>query len=114
MTWDEVGGRVGINRGRNAPYFTLHFDGFPALIPWFSTGSMVSLIPSFITYQKPLLLLVVTRFRPKCCNNHRHNSACQKLRQCVGTPNPMRKFKDKPSFQLARSFQEKIIKHKLE
>jgi hypothetical protein len=24
--------------------------GFPALIPWFSTGSTVSLIPSFITY----------------------------------------------------------------
>jgi hypothetical protein len=50
ITWDEVGGRVGINRGRKAPYFTRHFDGFPALIPWFSTGSMVSLIPSFITY----------------------------------------------------------------
>jgi hypothetical protein len=33
--------------------------------------------------------------------------------RCVGTPNPMRKFKDKPSFQLARSFQEKIIKHKV-
>jgi hypothetical protein len=49
ITWDEVGGRVGINRGRKAPYFTRHFDGFPALIPWFSTGSMVSLIPSFIT-----------------------------------------------------------------
>jgi hypothetical protein len=68
ITRDEVGGRVGINRGRKAPYFTRHFDGFPArgrkapyftrhfdgfpaLIPWFSTGSMVSLIPSFITYQ---------------------------------------------------------------
>jgi hypothetical protein len=55
ITWDEVGGRgwryrLGINRGRNAPYFTRHFDGYPALIPWFSTGSMVSLIPSFITY----------------------------------------------------------------
>jgi hypothetical protein len=50
ITWEEVGGRVGINRGRKAPYFTRHFDGFPALIPWFSTGSMVSLIPSFLTY----------------------------------------------------------------
>jgi hypothetical protein len=50
ITWDEVGGRVGINRGRKAPYFTRHFVGFSALIPWFSTGSMVSLIPSFITY----------------------------------------------------------------
>jgi hypothetical protein len=50
ITWDEVGGRVGINCGRKAPYFTLHFDGFSALIPWLCTGSMVSLIPSFITY----------------------------------------------------------------
>jgi hypothetical protein len=50
ITWDEVGGRVGINRGRKAPYFTRHFDWLPALIPWFSTGSMVSLIPGFITY----------------------------------------------------------------
>jgi hypothetical protein len=49
ITWDEV---VGINHGRNAPYFTRHFDGFPALIPRFCTGSMVSLIPSFITYRK--------------------------------------------------------------
>jgi hypothetical protein len=46
----RFGGRVGINRGRKASYFTRHFGGFPALIPWFSTGSMVSLIPSFITY----------------------------------------------------------------
>jgi hypothetical protein len=52
ITWDEVGGRVGMNRGRKAAYFTWHFDGFPALIPWFSTGSMVSLIPSFITYHR--------------------------------------------------------------
>jgi hypothetical protein len=51
ITWDEVDGRVGINRGRKAPYFTRYFDGFPALIPWFSTVSMVSLIPSFITYR---------------------------------------------------------------
>jgi hypothetical protein len=28
------------------------FYAFLALIPWFSTGSMVSLIPSFITYPK--------------------------------------------------------------
>jgi hypothetical protein len=39
ITWDEVGGRVGISRGRKTPYFPRHFDGFPALIPWFSTGS---------------------------------------------------------------------------
>jgi hypothetical protein len=32
ITWDEVGGRVDTNRGRKAPYFTRHFDGFPALI----------------------------------------------------------------------------------
>jgi hypothetical protein len=55
ITWDEVGGRVGINRGRKAPYFTRHFDGFPALIPS-STGSMVSLIPSFITYQVDVVM----------------------------------------------------------
>jgi hypothetical protein len=48
ITWDEVGGRVGINRGRKAPYFTRHFDGFPALIPWLSTGSMV--LPILIVY----------------------------------------------------------------
>jgi hypothetical protein len=30
--------------------------GFPALIPWFSTGSMVSPIPSFITYQGKTLI----------------------------------------------------------
>jgi hypothetical protein len=35
ITWDEVGGRVGINHGRKASYFTRHFDGFPAPIPWF-------------------------------------------------------------------------------
>jgi hypothetical protein len=52
ITWDEVGGRVGINRGRKAPYFTRHFAGFPAFIPWFSTCSMVSRIPSFITYRR--------------------------------------------------------------
>jgi hypothetical protein len=32
------------------------FFAFLALIPWFSTGSMVSLIPSFITYHSEVLL----------------------------------------------------------
>jgi hypothetical protein len=36
---------------KEGTYFTGHLDSFPALIPWFSTGSMVSLIPSFITYR---------------------------------------------------------------
>jgi hypothetical protein len=41
VTWDEVGGRVGINRGRKSPYFTRHFEVFLhsfhglALVPWF-------------------------------------------------------------------------------
>jgi hypothetical protein len=41
ITWDEVGGRVGINHGRKAPYFTRHFEVFLhsfrglALVPWF-------------------------------------------------------------------------------
>jgi hypothetical protein len=59
ITWDWVGGRVGINRGRKAPYFMRHLDGFPALIPWFSTGSIVSLIPSFITYRVQLVLVML-------------------------------------------------------
>jgi hypothetical protein len=37
ITWVEVGGRVGINRGRKAPYFTVFLHSFNglALVPWF-------------------------------------------------------------------------------
>jgi hypothetical protein len=34
------------------------FYAFLALIPWLSTGSMVSLIPSFITYIESLRILL--------------------------------------------------------
>jgi hypothetical protein len=64
ITWDEVGGRVCISRGSKAPYFTRHFDGLPALIPWFSTGSMVSMIPSFITYR------IIASFSPLTSGGH--------------------------------------------
>jgi hypothetical protein len=48
----EVGGRVGINRGRKAPYFTRHFVVFLhsfhglALVPWFHGFQALS--PTYI------------------------------------------------------------------
>jgi hypothetical protein len=51
IVWDEVGCRVGINRWRKAPYFTRHFAGFPALIPWLSTDSKLYHLPSLTSMQ---------------------------------------------------------------
>jgi hypothetical protein len=60
ITWDEIGGRVGINRGRKAPYFTRHFDGFLHSFHGLALhGSMVSRTPSFITYPSQCMKLHV-------------------------------------------------------